>query len=380
MKRAVFAALLGALCSGAPSAETLGLRFVVSDHLAQTGTQRRQTEARLAQHTAQLNAYFADSQVLLAAEVVRIDFAPIANREALAVLADMEQERGGFEGLFAQADEFGADYTFAVLDDLVMRGKRGCGRGYAVNKTLAEIASTRRAFAVVDIVCGAHTLAHELGHLLGLNHGALVDACLPGKGHKTALTPYANGYGQGVCDKLPQPGEFGTIMVGGFMQEVNGDGHSALPLFSNPRLKDPRCGLQGVCGDAETADAVRALNEHAGYYADHEAPDVHVLHYASPALAQCLAERYRGKEVGDLDELLCPGMGIDSLAGLERLAALRRIDLSGNPVADIGPLLALDAARLEWIDLSDSGIDPSSLRQLQRHFGGKLKDASTSHP
>lgn len=373
MKRAVFALLLGALWTGAPRAETIGLRFVASEHLARSAAQRQETEARLAKHTAELNGYFRDSQVDLAAEIVQIEFARIDNEDAMAILADMEHERGGFPDLFAKADEFGADYTFAVVDNLVLRGKRGCGRGYAVNKTVAEIASTRRAFAVVDIACGAHTLAHELGHLLGLNHGALVDACLPGKGHKTALTPYANGYGQGNCDKKPQPGEFGTIMVGGFMQEINGDGHSSLPLFSNPRLNDPRCGLQGICGDAEVADAARVLNGHARHYASHEEPDVHVLNYASPALAHCLAGRYRGAEIDALEELLCPDAGIDSLAGLARLVALKRIDLSGNPVFDATPLLALAADRVEWIDLSATRIAPSSLRQLLRQFGDKLK-------
>ncbi|WP_162232412.1 hypothetical protein [Methylogaea oryzae] len=200
-----------------------------------------------------------------------------------------------------------------------------------------------------------------------------MDACLPGKGHSTALTPYANGYAQGVCDKQPQPGEFGTIMVGGFMQEINGDGHSSLPLFSNPRLRDPRCGSQGVCGDAASADAARAMNEHRRYYAAHEEPDAHALRYGNRGLAQCLADRYRGKEIDELEELRCPAMGIESLAGLERLTALKRIDLSANPIVDAAPLLALDASRVEWIDVSGARIDAASWSELQRRFEGKLK-------
>lgn len=342
----------------------IGLRFVVGDALGATEAQRAATAQRLERHVAELNGFYAASDVRLRAEVVLVDFASVGHTEALAVLEEMQHERGAFAGMFARAGEYGADYTIAVLGALTIRGAPGCGRGFAVNRNVAEVSSTRRAFAVVNIACGAHTLAHELGHLMGLNHGYLVDACEPGRGHTTAIAPYANGYAEGNCDGRPQPGEFGTIMVGGWMKQVNGHGHGSLRMFSNPRIRNPACGLRGICGDEARGDEARALNENARYYAAHEEPDVHTLRYASPALAACILERYRGVEIADLRELSCPGRGIEAVGGIERLTALQRVDLSGNRIRDASPLLAL-AQGMEALDLSGNPLgDCVGVRQV----------------
>lgn len=333
-------------------AEVIGVRFVVSEALGATEEQRKSTARKLERQVTELNGYFQNSAVGLSAEIVQISFSQIESSEVMSILEDMQHERGAFAGMFARAAEFGADYTFAVVDNLLIRGKRGCGRAFAVNRTIAEISSTRRAFAAVNILCGSHTLAHELGHLMGLNHGHLVDACEPGRGHTTAIAPYANGYAEGNCDATKQAGEFGTIMVGGWMKQIDGDGHGSLRMFSNPRIRDPRCGVRGICGDERIGDAARALNENARYYAAHEEPDVHTLRYASAALTECVRERYRGVDVRDLYELACPSRGIDSVVGIERLSSLKRIDLSGNQIRDLSPLLMLDARQIEKIDLS----------------------------
>ncbi len=251
-------------------AETVDIRFVVADSLAATPAVQQQTIAKLSSYVEQLNGYYRSSQVNLQAEIVDVSFAAMAKAEAVSVLRDMEQEQNGFTGLFDKARQLGADYTIAIADDLLINGKLGCGRALAVNRTLTDIASTRKALAVMSFVCGAHTLAHELGHLMGLNHGFLVNDCAPGKGHNSAITPYANGYGEGNCDGQAQPGEFGDIMVGGWMRAVNGNDKSSLPFFSNPRIQDVRCGSKGQCGDPHIGDAARALNEHAHYYAGHE--------------------------------------------------------------------------------------------------------------
>lgn len=341
-------------------AQTIGLRFVANSTLGASATQQKQTSAKLEQHVAELNGYFRTSEVRLRAQIVQIEFAPIEQTDVMAILGDMQHERGAFARMFAKANEFGADYTIGIVDKLMIRGMPGCGRAFAVNQTIAEISSTRRAFAVVNIVCGAHTLAHELGHLMGLNHGHLVNACQPGQGHANAIAPYANGYAEGNCDGKMQPGEFGTIMVGGWMKEINGAGHSSLPMFSNPRIRDVRCGVRGICGDEKIGDEARALNENAAYYAGHEEPDVHTLSYASPALAECIRVQYHGTEIRDLADLACPSRGIDSVAGIGQLVALRRIDLSGNQIRDMSALLKLNPHQIEKINLSGNPLTPGN--------------------
>jgi hypothetical protein len=373
-----FAAVLLMAMAGWVGAETIGLRFVVSDELGPDQARRQAVLTRLEKDTAELNGYYRNSAVNLNAEIVDVAFATIAAREVMAVLEDMERERGGFAGLFERADEFGADYTVAVLDKLLIRGKRGCGRAYAVNRTLAAISSTRAAFAAVDFACGAHTLAHELGHTMGLNHGSRVDACEPGKGHASAIAPHANGYAAGNCDGEPQPGEFGDIMVGGWMKAINGNGKSNLPMYSNPRVHDARCGAAGKCGAPETGDAARALNEHASYYAAHEEPDVHTLRYASAELRDCILRKYRGREIAELEELLCPDMGIADTAGLERLTALRRVDLSGNRLGEVAALEKLPAGGIERLDLRGNPRIPcAALKRLATQFPGRVAASAT---
>lgn len=265
----------GLLLPQRADAETIGLRFVVDNALGATENQRRDLVRKLESDVDALNGYYRESLVKLSAAIVQIEFAPVQTRDALEILKNMAHENSGFAELFAKADEFGADYTIAIVDKLRLRGKPICGRALAVNKTLEEIADVRRSLAVIDRRCQAQTLAHELGHLMGLNHGDKVDECDPGKGHRTALTPYAKGFAEGECNGQAGAGKFGTIMVGGWMKAINGDGHSNLPIFSNPLIRDPRCGLKGICGDTESGDAARALNEHAKYYVRRRGPDLH---------------------------------------------------------------------------------------------------------
>lgn len=354
-------------------AETIGIRFVVGDDLGQGAPQRQATQTALEKQVARLNGYYRDSGVMLHAVIVGVDFTRMEAREAVQILDDMAHERNGFAAMFLRADEFGADYTIAVTGKLMMRGKPGCGRAHAVNQSVAAISSTRKAFAVINFVCGAHTLAHELGHLMGLNHGSLVDSCNPEKGHTSAIAPHANGYAVGNCDGKPQPGEFGDIMVGGWMGKIYGNDKSSLPMFSNPRIRDERCGENRTCGDPSIGDAARALNDNARYYAAHEEPDVHALRYGSAELHACIGRNYRGKEIAELGELACPNSGIGNVDGVEKLAALRRVDLSGNLIEDVSPLGKLPPDRVERIDLrGNNRISCKSLNGLDGRFPGKV--------
>lgn len=355
------------------SAESIGLRFMVDSELGRSATQRQTTGATLARYVAELNGYFSDSLVNLRAEIVDIEFSRFASDDVMQLLTDMEHEQHGFERLFSKANELGADFTVGISGKLMMRGKRGCGRAYAVNKTVAEISSTRRAFAVIDFACGAHTLAHELGHLMGLNHGSLVAQCQPKMGHTTAIAPYANGYAIGPCNGQWSPAKFGTIMVGGWMREINGN-QKSVPLFSNPRLRDARCGENMICGDPLLADEARALNENAHHYAAHEEADVHTLRYESAALKACITQRYKGKEIAELEELICPNAGIETVGGIEQLTALRRIDLSGNSLRDLQGLLNLAPDRMVRMVLeADPSVSCQTLEKLALRFPGKIE-------
>jgi hypothetical protein len=271
MNKLVAVVLAAALCvSTGALAETIGIRFIVSDDLGRSPEQRQQTQATLAQYVAGLNERYRNSEVNLSAEIVQVEFAKIGALDDTQIIDDMAHERNGFEAMFLKAYEYGADYTVAMPSKLLMNGKPGCGLAYAVNKTIEAISDPRRAFAVVNFVCGAHTLAHELGHLMGLNHGSLVVRCNPDMGHTMAIAPYANGYAEGNCDGKLQTGEFGDIMVGGHMREIMGNDKGNLPMFSNPRIHDKRCGPNQICGDPLIGDAARALNENARYYASHK--------------------------------------------------------------------------------------------------------------
>ncbi|GAB6043519.1 hypothetical protein JCM17961_41970 [Endothiovibrio diazotrophicus] len=250
----------------------IDLRFVVDAGAAPDAAARTKLRERLTGHVTTLNGYFRDSRVALRARLAAVDFTPVAERDAARLLDAMSREAPPFAGLFRRTAAVGADYTFALVKGLTVRGHGRCGRALKIPRSEAELASPRSALAVLDVACGPHSLAHELGHLMGLNHGAAVDACQPGRGHDHAAAPYANGYAVGNCDGEPQPGEFGTIMVGGWMRTIHGDQHASLPLFSNAALHDPRCGSDGRCGDPATGDAARFLNAHAALYAGHRSP------------------------------------------------------------------------------------------------------------
>lgn len=348
--------------------QVIGLRFVVDGRTASTTQQRQLVVDRLHKQVDELNEYYANSQVVLRAGVVDVSFLPILSGDAIDILEDMKFERRGFERLFDRANEMGADYTIAVATSLTLRGRPSCGRAYAVNQTLAAISTTRTAFLVMGSTCKAQTLAHELGHLMGLNHGTLIAECTGKRTHQSAIASYANGWGQGNCDGKPQEGEFGTIMVGGYMKHVDGR-NGGLPMFSNPRIEDARCGPTRRCGDALRGDSARVLNEYARVYAAHEEPDVHTLTFSSAGLQACIVEKYRGREIVAMKELVCPGRGIRTLAGIEQLTALGLIDVSNNAIIDVSPSQFDILTKLKRVDLRGNDAVPcASLAQLaQRH-------------
>jgi hypothetical protein len=128
----------------------------------------------------------------------------------------------------AKRNELGADYVS-------MLSRTGnCGVGwFTVNSYYTQ--------SVVGPNCGPMTLAHELGHTMGLAHSR--------RQGDTAGSEYSYGLGHGV------DGSFGTLMSYAHLFGVG-----RMPKFSNP---DKTCnGLPcGVAeGEENEADAAKAIN------------------------------------------------------------------------------------------------------------------------
>ncbi|MFV0275668.1 MAG: hypothetical protein ACK5HY_00550 [Parahaliea sp.] len=86
-----------------------------------------------------------------------------------------------------------------------------------------------------------------------------------------------------------------------------------------------------------------------------------------PALQQCLEQAIDSNRISrasQLQELSCRDAGISTLSGLGTFSALRRIDVSGNRIGQIGELAELGS--LEEVYLVDNQIvDPLPLADLQ---------------
>ncbi len=202
--------------------------------------------------------------------------------------------------------------------------------------------------SVVNFDNRALTLAHELGHNMGLIHGdhvinecGFVENYFDNRGY--GIADYAGGFGTGDCDGIREPGEYGTIMVGNY-----GDGPVS-PIFSH-RAYSAQCGLSGgVCGD-EKADAARALNENLARY-NKQFTDVAELDYSDSNLKDCFQHNYLDQEVIFFNSMGCVGLGIKDISGINQLHSLKQIDLSDNDLINARELLDFNPDNMELINL-----------------------------
>ncbi len=146
---------------------------------------------------------------------------------------------GHMDEIHAQRDQHAAD----LVALLIRRTTISCGIGYVGAPPRDTI-----AFSVTDRVCGANlTLAHELGHNMGLMHDRLNSS-------STGLTSYAYGFQE------PE-GAFRTIMA--YAEGCTGGFCPRIPRFSNPDLTYAGRPT-GIAADASNAAyAARALNDSA---------------------------------------------------------------------------------------------------------------------
>lgn len=173
----------------------------------------------------QINAAYRDSQVDIQLRLVGVRENNQNGADQGAVLGNLRLNNS----VIALRDQLGADFVAQVHQT------GSCGVGYvAVDKNWT--------WNVVSPGCGPMTLAHELGHNMGLNHSR--------RQGDTTGTRYRYGVGYGVDSS------FVTIMA--YSQSFNNAPRQN--LFSNPNItcKGVRCGVPE--GQDQESYAAKALH------------------------------------------------------------------------------------------------------------------------
>ena len=167
-------------------------------------------------------------------------------------------------------DRFGADIVM-----LIRRGILGeVSRSYLMTQVSLDHASF--AFGVVASAGGARHFAHELGHIMGLNHDRFV-SCESGSCEAAAF-PYAYGYVNqpGLRPGAPASKRWFTIMA--YNDQCKLVACQGLMRFSDPEqtYQDDPLGIAGLAPSNSwmngPSDAVRALNRARGYVANFRQP------------------------------------------------------------------------------------------------------------
>jgi hypothetical protein len=187
-------------------------------------------------------------------QVRRVGLDPISLDDKTSnntLLNQMNARSGTFSTMNARRDQLGADLV-TVIRPLYAQAQGGCGVGYVSGYGGTDVGlyadyglsvlGDGNDRAGQTVYCEALTLAHELGHNMGLMHDR---ATVATQGGGTGVTPYAYGYAVA--------GRWGTIMSYTYPRQIK---------FSNPM--DYTCGTKERCGlpetDAASADNVKALS------------------------------------------------------------------------------------------------------------------------
>ncbi len=333
------------ICNNANATTTFGVQFYIDDILVNT-TSEAFMRHEMNRWVIETNEFYESSEADIRIELVNIVFRDItgngSNVFPAALMILMERFREGFVDIPQTAQTFGADYTIAVVDTM----NDECGRAQGVAMDVEGLFFNN--LAVMQYTCDADTLAHEIGHLMGLSHGDLVASCY-GSANANGFSSYSKGYGIGNCDSIFQSGEFGTLMVGNYMARVSG-GRGQVNLFSNPDIISPMCGTDQICGNLGNGNAARQLNERQHYYNSHASPNVETLDYIDPNFRDCMLQNYSGSDVKDIESINCSGRGITNIGDIERFKFARFIDLSNNNITNVDALMTLDGADEEtWL-------------------------------
>jgi len=389
------------------SASAVGIHYVIDNSLITEDTTIQDREDEIDFWTSEINTIYKNSGVALRISTVRVTQSDITDEETINDIADfrvnIDGEVQGFQGLEATAMAFGADYTIAIVPDLIAINNVGtifglCGAARQVSDTLDEINAVNfvQTTAVMDMNCGSSTLVHEIGHVMGLAHGDQVSLARDNVGHSEGIEDYSMGWGmivdldsddQDTGNEVLDVDEYGTIMVGNHVAHWTGTtwGNVKVPLFSNPDIFDELCGIERngdgdpildafgmnqplACGDDDRGDASRALDQYAANYNNHETIDVHAIEYSSNQLQACVQQQYPNDatndntDVDNIWSIDCQNQSINSIRGLEKIEGLAagvngivpQILFNGNLFVNLGPLLGVHVD--STIDLTGNNI------------------------
>ena len=285
-------------------------------------------------HHESVGTPFTDNVGLLVDENGNLTGATVNSYTSAESLTDLVQRQGIFSGVDALRRLKGADFV-TVFRSIVGEGGRAPIIPVHDPALLDDIPDY---YNISRALNGPLTVAHEMGHNMGLGHSNRQIAAAGGRG--AGNTIYANGYA--IDGTEANPG-FGTLMVSGLYENA-----PRIPMISNPlRL----CGAQQLpCGigfeafdiPAEQADAAYHLNQNRFIYANALEPLLHGLTFVDPVLANCvLGHGDVGTKVSEVRGLNCANQGIRLLEGVERLDSVRFIDVSNNQIRDLEPLTQL---------------------------------------
>ncbi|MEJ6473995.1 zinc-dependent metalloprotease family protein [Pseudoalteromonas piscicida] len=358
----------------------VGVRFVVDDGLITTWRSEQRIRDELDSWINETNTILADSQVdmtLYRAETVMTEMATHGSGNTISnesvIFDHMKREIHGFANLENRAKEIGADYTITIVPALD-NGKTGddkknyCGIANQVSRNNDEIRAKyfMQSTAIVKYTCGTDTFAHELGHLFGLAHGTQVARALDNSSHNNGYHTYSKGWGRIVEiastgdsseDETQDAGEYGTVMVGNYMQYWSKrNANTFVEIFSNPQISDVICSTNSQpspCGSQYQGDAARTIREFRNSFAAHQTPDVHTLDFYDDKLQTCISQTYPytpgsdAYDINRINSISCAGADIGSIDGLENITGLTFPSMNGR----FPPTVSYP-----YIDLSDNRV------------------------
>ena len=232
-----------------------------------------QMKARIDHMVAATNTAYRDGGVNQRIQAVAVEEVAYTEGTSDTDLGRLHDPGDGYmDEVHDVRDRLGADIVL-----LIRRANAGTvSRAYLM--TPVSLGHASFAFGVVANIGGARHFAHELGHIMGLNHDRFV-SCESGSCEPAAF-PYAYGY---VNQPGLRPGASSSkpwLTIMAYTNQCTGNGVACQQLM---RFSDPDQTYQGdplgIAGLAPSnswangpSDAVRALNRTRGYVANFRQP------------------------------------------------------------------------------------------------------------